>query len=355
MSGNTIGKIFRFVSFGESHGKCIGGIIDGCPSGMEIDIDHIKHELSRRKPQNRFSTTRVEDDVVNIISGVFEGKTLGTPIAFYVENTAQRSEDYDILMDAFRPSHADYTYQSKYGIRDYRGGGRASARETVARVVAGSIAKQLLNRRGITIEAYTSQIGSVCVDRKWEVSDLSKRNTNPLYCPDENKAKDMQVFLETVASSGDTVGGVVTCVVKGCSIGLGDPIFDKLQANLAKAMLSIPSAKGFDYGDGFDAAFMLGSNSLDLFNHDFSTRTNHSGGIQGGISNGQDIIFRVAFKPIASLGKPIDIVDEQGNEKVVQLGGRHDCCQVPRAVPVVEAMAALVLADMMLCYDAYGK
>lgn len=355
MSGNTIGKIFRFISFGESHGKCIGGIIDGCPSGMLIDIDRIKHELSRRKPQNWFSTTRVEDDVVNIVSGVFEGKTLGTPIAFYVENKEQHSEDYDILKDAYRPSHADYTYQTKYGIRDYRGGGRASARETVARVVAGSIAKQLLAQRGITITAYTSQIGNVCVNRKWESMDLSAKDTNPFYCPDEDKAGKMAALLETVADNGNTAGGVVTCVVKGCPVGLGEPIFDKLQAHLARAMLSIPSAKGFDYGDGFEAASMFGSNSLDLFNADFSTRSNHSGGIQGGISNGADIIFRVAFKPIASISQPISIVDERGYEKVVQLGGRHDCCQVPRAVPVVEAMAALVLADMMLCYDAYRK
>ena len=355
MSGNTIGKIFRFTSFGESHGKCIGGVIDGCPSEMVIDIDRIKHELSRRKPQSKFSTTRVEGDEVNIISGMFEGKTLGTPIAFYVENTEHRSEDYDVLKDAFRPSHADYTYQAKYGIRDHRGGGRASARETVARVVAGSIAKQLLEQRGITIAAYTSQIGSVCIDRKWEGSDFSKRDSNPLCCPDENKAKEMQALLQTVASNGDTVGGIVTCVVKGCPIGLGEPIFDKLQADLAKAMLGIPSAKGFDYGDGFEAASMFGSDSLDLFSADFTTRTNHSGGIQGGISNGEDIIFRVAFKPIASLVKPITIVDEQGCEKLVLLGGRHDCCQVPRAVPVVEAMAALVLADMLLCDEAYRK
>lgn len=355
MSGNTIGKIFRFISFGESHGKCIGGVIDGCPSGMLIDIDRIKHELSRRKPQSRFSTTRMEDDVVNIVSGVFEGKTLGTPIAFYVENKEQRSEDYEILKDAYRPSHADYTYQTKYGIRDYRGGGRASARETVARVVAGSIAKQLLNQRGITITAYTSQIGNVCVDRKWESMDLSVGDANPFYCPDEDKAGEMAALLETVADNGNTVGGVVTCVVKGCPVGLGEPIFDKLQAHLARAMMSIPSAKGFDYGDGFEAASMFGSNSLDLFNADFSTRSNHSGGIQGGISNGADVIFRVAFKPIASISQPISVVDERGYEKVVQLGGRHDCCQVPRAVPVVEAMAALVLADMMLCYDAYRK
>lgn len=355
MWGNTIGKMFRFTSFGESHGKSVGGVIDGCPSEMVIDIDRIKHELSRRKPQSKFSTTRVEGDEVNIISGMFEGKTLGTPIAFYVENTEHRSEDYDVLKDAFRPSHADYTYQAKYGIRDHRGGGRASARETVARVVAGSIAKQLLEQRGITIAAYTSQIGSVCIDRKWEGSDFSKRDSNPLCCPDENKAKEMQALLQTVASNGDTVGGIVTCVVKGCPIGLGEPIFDKLQADLAKAMLSIPSAKGFDYGDGFEAASMFGSDSLDLFDVNFATRTNHSGGIQGGISNGEDIVFRVAFKPIASLVKPIAIVDKKGNEKIVQLGGRHDCCQVPRAVPVVEAMAALVLADMLLWYDAYRK
>lgn len=355
MWGNTIGKMFRFTSFGESHGKSVGGVIDGCPSGIEMDFERIVYELSRRKSQSRFSTTRMEDDVVNIVSGVFEGKTLGTPIMFYVENRAQRSEDYDVLKDAFRPSHADYTYQAKYGIRDHRGGGRASARETVARVVAGSIAKQLLEQRGITIVAYTSQIGSVCVDRKWEQLDLSARDSNPFYCPDVDKVKEMEFLLEAVADNGDTVGGIVTCVLKGCLTGLGEPIFDKLQANLAKAMLSIPSAKGFDYGDGFEAASMFGSDSLDLFDVNFATRTNHSGGIQGGISNGEDIVFRVAFKPIASLVKPIAIVDKKGNEKIVQLGGRHDCCQVPRAVPVVEAMAALVLADMLLWYDAYRK
>ena len=355
MWGNTIGKMFRFTSFGESHGKCIGGVIDGCPSGIEIDFDRIGYELSRRKPKGKFSTTRMEDDVVNIVSGVFEGKTLGTPIMFYVENKAQCSEDYDVLKDAFRPSHADYTYQAKYGIRDHRGGGRASARETVARVVAGCIAKQLLEKYGITITAYTSQIGSVCVDRKWEQLDLSTRDSNPFYCPDVDKAREMKILLETVADNGDTVGGIVTCVLKNCPVGLGEPIFDKLQADLAKAMLSISSVKGFDYGDGFGAASMLGSDSLDLFDSHFATRTNHSGGIQGGISNGEDIVFRVAFKPIASLAKPIAIVDKNGNEKIVQLGGRHDCCQVHRAVPVVEAMAALVLADMILCYEAYRK
>lgn len=353
MSGNSIGNIFKFTSFGESHGRCVGGVVEGCPSDMVLDLEQIKRDLSRRRPKGIFSTSRVETDELHIVSGVFEGRTLGTPIAFFVENTAHNSADYELLKTCFRPSHADYTYQTKYGIRDYRGGGRASARETVSRVVAGSIAKQILTTYGIGIETHTSQIGNVVVDDSCFDFDLAKVSTNEFYCPSEDKAEEMRALLSVVKEKGDSVGGVVSCVIKRCPIGIGEPVFGKLQAELAMAMMSIPSAKGFEYGDGFSAAAMFGSECLDAFNSDFTLATNHSGGMQGGISNGENINFRVAFKPIASLGMPIPLVDEKGRTCLTQIGGRHDVCQVPRAVPIVEAMASIVLVDKILQQRAY--
>lgn len=353
MAGNSIGTIFKLTTFGESHGEYIGGVLDGCPSNIAIDMDMIKHDLLRRKPKEFFSTARIEPDQVQIISGIFEGKTLGSPIAFLIKNTCQHSEDYDILKHCYRPSHADYTYQQKYGIRDYRGGGRASARETATRVVAGSIAKQILQQYNINIFAFTSAIGNIELEKDYTALDLNLRDTNSLYCPDNDKAMYMQNYLKEVADNGDSVGGVVTCIIQGCSIGIGEPVFDKLQADLAKAMMSIPSAKGFEYGDGFDMAKMCGSQCLDIFNPDFSLATNHSGGIQGGISNGEDIFFRVAFKPIASLGMAIPLTHEDGNTETRTIGGRHDVCQVPRAVPIVEAMAAITILDKMLIAQSY--
>lgn len=353
MAGNSIGTIFKLTTFGESHGEYIGGVLDGCPSNITIDMDIINHDLLRRNPKTFFSTARIETDQVEIISGIFDGKTLGTPIAFLIKNTAQRSEDYEILKHCFRPSHADYTYQTKYGIRDYRGGGRASARETAARVVAGSIAKQILQQHGITIFAFTSAIGKIEVDKDYKMLDLNLRDTNALYCPDSDKVQDMQTHLKEVADNDDSVGGIITCVIKGCPVGLGEPVFDKLQADLAKAMMSIPSAKGFEYGDGFEMAKMYGSQCLDIFNNDLSLQSNHSGGIQGGISNGEDIFFRVAFKPIASLGMSIPLTHEDGNSETRKIGGRHDVCQVPRAVPIVEAMAAITILDKMLIAQCY--
>lgn len=348
MAGNVIGTLFRFTSFGESHGSHIGGVVDGCPSNMVLDMDRIADDLSRRRPKARFSTSRVEEDRLHFLSGLYEGKTLGTPIAFIIENASQHSADYEWLRDCYRPSHADYVYQMKYGVRDHRGGGRASARETASRVVAGSIAKQIIEGHGMTVEAYTSQIGDIVLANHYTTLDLSKRDDNELYCPDADVAGRMMNLLDEVQKDGDTVGGVVTCVVKGCPIGLGEPIFDRLQAALARAMMSIPSAKGFDYGDGFGMAAMRGSRCLDVLDADFSFRSNHSGGIQGGIANGEDIFFRVAFKPIASLGMEVPLTAVDGSMVTKKIGGRHDVCQVPRAVPVVEAMAAIVLADMLL-------
>ncbi|MDR1601035.1 MAG: chorismate synthase [Tannerella sp.] len=349
---NTFGNIFRLTSFGESHGACIGGIIDGCPAGLAIDADFIQNELNRRRPgQSALTTSRREADRVEFLSGIYKGIATGTPIGFVVRNEDQHSEDYDSVKDAFRPSHADYTYQIKYGIRDPRGGGRASARETVVRCVGGAVAKLALNRQNITVQAYTSRVGHIGLDGSYEDYDLSLTETNPVRCPDPVRAAEMQALIAAVKSKGDTVGGIVTCVVKGVPAGLGEPVFGKLHAALGTAMLSINAAKGFDCGIGFDAADCFGSEQNDRFYNDngrIRTRTNFSGGIQGGISNGEDIYFRVAFKAVATLLMTQQTVDKDGNDTLLKVCGRHDPCVLPRAVPVVEAMAAMTVLDYQL-------
>jgi chorismate synthase len=348
---NSYGSLFRISTFGESHGAGIGVVIDGCPAGLAIDEAFIQHELDRRKPgQSKITTQRKEDDSFKILSGVFEGKSTGTPIAIFIENQDQRSKDYSHLESAFRPSHADYTYQTKYGIRDHRGGGRSSARETAARVAAGAIAKLLLNHAGVSIQAYVSQVGHLQAPPYTQL-DLSKTETNIVRCPDAPTAAQMIDLIDHVRLDRDTIGGVVTCVIKNTPVGLGEPVFDKLHAELGKAMLSINAVKGFEYGSGFEGIKLRGSQHNDAFFNDgdrIRTHTNHSGGIQGGISNGEDIYFNVAFKPVATIMQDQPSVDKEGNEAVVSGKGRHDPCVVPRAVPIVEAMAALVLADFML-------
>ncbi len=347
MAGNSFGTLFRITTFGESHGPALGGVIDGCPAGLELDMEYIQRELNRRKPgQSKIVTQRKEPDSVRFLSGIFEGKTTGTPIGFIIENTNQKSKDYSHIKDQYRPSHADYVYDKKYGIRDYRGGGRSSARETASRVVAGAVAKQFLN--SISINAFVSSVGDIFLDKPYQELDFSKTESNPVRCPDEKKAAEMEAFIKQVKKEGDTVGGTITCVIRDVPIGLGEPVFDKLHAELGKAMLSINAVKGFEYGSGFCGARMRGSEHNDLFNTDGSTQTNLSGGIQGGISNGMDIYFRVAFKPVATIMQKQKTIDNQGNEVEMQGKGRHDPCVVPRAVPIVEAMAALVLADYFL-------
>jgi len=352
---NTFGNLFRLTSFGESHGEAVGGIIDGCPAGLELDIDFIQNELDRRKPgQSRITTPRKESDTVVFLSGIFEGKTTGTPIAFMVKNENQHSSDYDNLKDVFRPSHADFTYFSKYGIRDHRGGGRSSARETIARVVGGAIAKQFLKKLNIDIKAYTSQVGNIALEKDYTRYDLSKIEDTAVRCPDPEKAEEMIALINDVKSKGDTIGGIITCVVKGTPVGLGEPVFGKLHAALGSAMLSINAVKGFEYGMGFDVNHR-GSEVNDSFYNDhgtISTRTNNSGGIQAGISNGRDIYFRVAFKPVSTILMQQNTVDIHGNETVVKARGRHDACVLPRAVPIVEAMAALVIMDYYLLANA---
>lgn len=350
MAGNTFGEAFRISTFGESHGKAIGVIIDGCPAGLEIDLDFVQSELDRRKPgQSKITTQRKESDTAQLLSGVFEGKSTGMPITFLIPNEDQRSKDYDHNVGPFRPSHADYTYQAKYGIRDHRGGGRSSARETAARVAAGAVAKLFLKQvAGIEITAYVSSVGKMRVEKPYTELDLSVAESNILRCADPVKAEEMIAYIDSVRKAGDTVGGIVTCVAKQVPVGLGEPVFDKLHADLGKAMLSINAVHGFEYGSGFDGASMLGSEHNDLFETDFSTRTNNSGGIQGGISNGQDIYFRVAFKPVATIMQGQETVDKEGNKVELHGKGRHDPCVVPRAVPIVESMAALVLADHFL-------
>ncbi len=349
---NTFGRIFRLTSFGESHGKAIGGIIDGCPAGLSIDRDFIQHELDRRKPgQSEITTQRQESDKVEFLSGIFEGKTLGSPIGFVVWNKGQHSEDYESLKNVFRPSHADYTYTRKYGIRDYRGGGRASARETIARVVAGALAKLYLKHAGMEIHAFVSQVGDVALDTHYTQLDLLRAEENKVRCPDTRIAEKMIRRIEEAAEKHDTVGGVITCVVQGVPPGLGEPVFGKLHASLGSAILGINAVKGFEYGSGFEGATRSGSQNNDLFiktKKGIRTKTNYSGGIQGGISNGEDIYFRAAFKPVATLLKDQHTVDTGDNEVVIHPGGRHDPCVVPRAVPIVEAMTALVLADHIL-------
>ncbi len=351
MAGNSFGKIFRLTSFGESHGAAIGGIIDGCPAGLKLDFERIQSELDRRRPgQSDLTTQRDESDTVTFLSGVFEEETTGTPIAFQIPNKDQRSRDYSKLKDVYRPSHADFVYDQKYGVRDYRGGGRASARETAVRVAAGAVAKQFLALSEIRIIAFVSQIADVVVSEALEFLDLSQPE-NEIRCPDANAAAKMRQRIEEARDSGDSLGGIITCVVQNVPVGLGEPVFDKLHADLGKAMLSINAVKGFDIGSGFAAAAMPGSQHNDAFQQKegrTQTRTNNSGGIQGGISNGMDIVFRVAFKPVASISKEQNTVNRNGEEQQIQIEGRHDPCVVPRAVPIVEAMAALVLADHSL-------
>ncbi|MEC5167406.1 chorismate synthase [Flavobacterium sp. PL11] len=347
MAGNSYGTLFRLTTFGESHGDALGGIIDGCPSGISIDFEAIQVEMSRRKPgQSAIVTQRKEPDDVQFLSGIFEGKTTGTPIGYIIPNTNQKSDDYSHIKDNYRPSHADYVYEQKYGIRDYRGGGRSSARETASRVVAGAIAKQMLPQ--IKINAYVSSVGPIVLDKSYHDLDFSKTENNPVRCPDEEMAKIMEEYIRDIRKQGDTVGGTVTCVIQNVPIGLGEPVFDKLHAELGKAMLSINAVKGFEYGSGFEGATMKGSQHNDLYNSDGTTRTNLSGGIQGGISNGMDIYFRVAFKPVATIMQQQESLDNKGNITEMTGKGRHDPCVVPRAVPIVEAMAAIVLADFYL-------
>jgi chorismate synthase len=349
--GNTFGKLFKLTSFGESHGSMIGGIIEGCPAGLEIDKDIIQKDLDRRKPgQSKVTSSRKEDDKVQLLSGIFEGKSTGTPIGFLIPNINSKSKDYSNIKDVFRPSHADYTYEEKYGLRDYRGGGRSSARETACRVVAGSIAKQLLNNYGVKISAYVSSIGNIFADEK--KVDLNKDyDSNIVRCPDPNASNKMINLITDLKSKGNTVGGQIKCVISGVEAGLGEPVFDKLHADLGKAMLSINAVKGFEYGSGFNGSKMTGAEHNDEFiveNGNVSTKTNNSGGIQGGISNGEEIYFKVAFKPVATIMSKQNSINKEKNNVELSVKGRHDPCVVPRAVPIVESMAAIVLADHLL-------
>ncbi len=349
---NSFGNIFRVTTFGESHGAAIGGVIDGMPAGIEIDLDRVQHELNRRRPgQSAIVTARDEKDRVKILSGIFEGKTTGTPIGFVVENADQHSNDYENIRETFRPSHADYTYTVKYGLRDHRGGGRSSARETISRVVAGAFARQALERLGVKIYAYTSQVGDIELDADYRKYDLSAIDSNDVRCPDAAAAEKMRELISAVKTDGDTIGGVITGVITGVSAGLGEPAFGKLHAQLGAAMLSVNAVKGFEYGMGFAVAGRRGSEMIDRFianDGKISTATNHSGGIQGGISNGEDIYFRVAFKPVATLLQEVETVTAAGEKTILKAKGRHDPCVLPRAVPVVEAMAAIVILDAYL-------
>lgn len=346
---NSIGRLLRLTTFGESHGTAIGGVLDGFPAGIVIDEDFVRNEMARRRPgQSAITTARNEKDEVEFLSGLFEGRTTGTPIAFVIKNDNTRSKDYDNMRGVYRPSHADYVYDCKYGVRDHRGGGRSSARETAVRVCAGAIAKLALKQLGIVVQAYTSQVGGIRLEKGYESYDISSAENNIVRCPDADKAKAMEELILDVKRQGDTVGGVVTCVVKGVPVGLGEPLYGKLTSSLAHAMLSINAVKGIEYGNGFEAASGRGSEQNDIFyrkGDSVATRTNNSGGIQGGISNGNDIYFRVAFKPVATLLMEQDTVTNAGEETTLLAHGRHDPCVVPRAVPVVEAMAALVILD----------
>ena len=355
---NTFGHIFRLTTFGESHGEAIGGVVDGMPAGISVDIDFIQQELNRRRPgQSSITTSRKEADRVELLSGVFEGKTTGCPIGFIVRNQNQHSGDYDNMKDLFRPSHADYTYSAKYGLRDHRGGGRSSARITISRCVAGALAKLVLRQLGIECIAYTSQVGPIALDKDYRHYDLTQIESNIVRCPDAEKARQMIQLIEQVKADGDTIGGIITCIITGCPPGLGEPEGSKLHAALGSAMLSINAVKGFEYGEGFGGVSMRGSEQNDEFTTDMRaghqairTRTNHSGGIQGGISNGEDIYFRVAFKPVATLLREQHTVNREGDEVTLTARGRHDPCVLPRAVPVVEAMAAMVILDHYLLY-----
>ncbi|MDR2926835.1 MAG: chorismate synthase [Cytophagaceae bacterium] len=359
MAGNSFGTLYRLTSFGESHGNGVGGIIDGALPGMMLDLDFIQHELNRRRPcQSKITTPRNENDEVEFISGIFEGKTTGTPLAFVVRNNDRQSNDYNDLKDVFRPSHADYTYMMKYGIRDHRGGGRASARETIARVVAGAVAKQMLIQTGITVQAYTSAIGAVVLQKQRSELNLQAVENSIVRCPDSETSEKMIQYIEKIKAENDSVGGIVSCVIKNVPVGLGEPVFDRLNALLAHAMMSISAAKGFEYGGGFGSAQMKGSQHNDEFYFDngtVRTRTNHSGGIQGGISNSEDIYFNVAFKPVATIAQSQRTVNQQGETVEIKAKGRHDPCAVPRAVPIVEAMAAMVIADAMLLNGNYFR
>ncbi|MDB4284903.1 chorismate synthase [Flavobacteriaceae bacterium] len=347
MSGNIYGTLFRLATYGESHGPAIGGVIDGCPAGIKLDLEAIQNDLDRRKPgQSAIVTQRKEPDEVRFYSGIFEGKTTGTPIGFAIHNTNQKSKDYSHIKDSYRPSHADYVYDEKYGIRDYRGGGRSSARETASRVVAGAIAKQFLSP--MSIQAYVSGVGTLAMNTHPSDVDFSTIEDNPVRCPEPKMAVAMKNYIKQIRKEGDTVGGIITCVIKNVPVGLGEPAFDKLHAELGKAMLSINAVKGFEYGSGFAGTQMKGSEHNDLFNTDGTTQTNRSGGIQGGISNGMDIYFNVAFKPVATIMQNQETINSKGEKVEMQGKGRHDPCVVPRAVPIVEAMAALVLADFSL-------
>ena len=349
---NTFGNIFRLTTFGESHGEAIGGVVDGMPTGIDIDVAFIQSELNRRRPgQSRITTSRQEPDQVELLSGVFEGKSTGCPIGFIVRNQNQHSQDYENMRCLFRPSHADFTYQQKYGIRDHRGGGRSSARITISRCVGGALAKLVLRQKGISIQAYTSQVGSIELDRDYHRYDLSLTETNAVRCPDLEKATEMEELIARLKAEGDTIGGVITCVIKGCPAGLGEPEFGKLHAALGAAMLSINAVKGFEYGEGFSGVTARGSEQNDTFvstGDGITTASNHSGGIQGGISNGQDIYFRVAFKPVATILQEQQTTDLEGNPTTFTARGRHDPCVLPRAVPVVEAMAAMTILDHFL-------
>ena len=359
MTRNTFGNLFTLTTFGESHGEAVGGVIDGMPAGIDIDQDFIQQELNRRRPgQSNITTSRQEADKVELLSGVFEGKSTGCPIGFIVRNTNQRSKDYENLRSLFRPSHADFTYDQKYGVRDYRGGGRSSARITISRCVGGALAKLALKQLGISVQAYTSQVGPIALNRDYRLYNLNLTESNAVRCPDPEKAQEMEALITQIKKEGDTIGGVITCVVKGCPVGLGEPEFGKLHAALGGAMLSINAAKGFEYGEGFEGVTARGSEQNDIFqniNGQITTKTNYSGGIQGGISNGQDIYFRVAFKPVATILMDQETVDMEGNPTTFKTSGRHDPCVLPRAVPIVEAMAAMTILDFTLLKNSGNR
>lgn len=347
MSGNSFGNLFKLTTFGESHGTAIGGIIEGCPAGMLLDIEAVQRDLDRRKPgQSAIVTQRKEPDTVQFLSGIFENKTTGTPIGFIIENTNQKPKDYTHIKDRYRPGHAGYVYDQKYGLRDYRGGGRSSARETACRVVAGAVAKQLI--KSVEINAYVAAVGEITLKKDYRELDFSISETNPVRCPDPETAAAMESYIKQIRKQGDTVGGIITCIIRNIPPGLGEPVFHKLHAALGGAMLSINAVKGFEYGSGFSGTVMKGSEHNDLYNEDGTTKTNFSGGIQGGISNGMDIYCNIAFKPVATIMQDQETIDNKGNIVKIQGKGRHDPCVVPRAVPIVEAMAALVLADHYL-------
>lgn len=347
MAGNTFGNIFKLTTFGESHGEAMGGVIDGCPAGVSIDLDAIENQMMRRRPgQSAIVTQRKETDTVRFLSGIFEGKTTGSPIGFIIENTNQKSADYTHIKDSYRPSHADYTFDKKYGYRDYRGGGRSSARETACRVAAGAIASQLLG--AIAITGFVSSVGDLTLEKPYQELDFNTVDSNVVRCPDAEMASKMIAKIKEIKKQGDTIGGIITCVIQNVPVGLGEPVFDKLHAQLGKAMLSINAVKGFEFGSGFKGATMNGSEHNDLFNQDGTTKSNLSGGVQGGISNGMDIYFRVAFKPVATIMQKQQTINSKGEKVEMQGKGRHDPCVVPRAVPIVEAMAALTIADFWL-------